>query len=67
MYRFFSLLILFAFALPIFSTPATTKETKPRIIYETDMDWDFDDAAALSLLHALADNGETEILVGSDA
>ncbi len=35
---------------------------KPRIIFDTDMDSDFDDAGALALLHALADNGECEIL-----
>lgn len=33
-----------------------------RIIFDTDMDSDCDDAAALALLHALADNGEAEIL-----
>ncbi len=35
---------------------------KPLIIFDTDMDSDFDDAGALALLHALADNGECEIL-----
>ncbi|HRT97049.1 MAG TPA: Tm-1-like ATP-binding domain-containing protein, partial [Planctomycetota bacterium] len=33
-----------------------------KIIFDTDMDSDCDDAAALALLHALADNGEAEIL-----
>jgi inosine-uridine nucleoside N-ribohydrolase len=35
---------------------------KPRVIFDTDMDSDFDDTAALATLHALADNGECEIL-----
>jgi hypothetical protein len=35
---------------------------KPLIILDTDMDSDFDDAGALALLHALADNGECQIL-----
>lgn len=34
----------------------------PRIIFDTDMDSDFDDAGALALLHALADRCECEIL-----
>ena len=33
-----------------------------RAIFDTDMDSDCDDAAALGLLHALADRGEVEIL-----
>ncbi len=33
-----------------------------RIIFDTDMDTDCDDAGALALLHALADLGEAEIL-----
>lgn len=33
-----------------------------KIIYDTDMDLDVDDAGALAMLHALADNGEAEIL-----
>ena len=32
------------------------------IIFETDMESDMDDAAALGMLHAMADNGECEIL-----
>lgn len=33
-----------------------------RIIFDTDMDTDCDDAGALAMLHALADQGEAEIL-----
>jgi len=33
-----------------------------RIIYDTDMDTDCDDVGALAILHALADEGEVEIL-----
>ena len=39
-----------------------TVAATPRIILDTDMDSDFDDAGALALLHALADRGECEIL-----
>ena len=42
--------------LPAF-LPAQTK-----IIFDTDMDTDCDDAGALAILHALADRGEVEIL-----
>lgn len=34
----------------------------PRIIFDTDMSGDCDDAGALALLHALADRGECELL-----
>jgi hypothetical protein len=34
----------------------------PRIIFDTDMDTDCDDAGALAVLHVLADRGECEIL-----
>src|SRR5262245_3773628 len=40
---------------------ATAKEPV-RVIFDTDMDSDCDDAAALAMLHALADRGEAEIL-----
>lgn len=33
-----------------------------KIVYDTDIDLDVDDVGALALLHALADNGEAEIL-----
>ena len=48
--------LLFALCLPA-SLPAQVK-----IIYDTDMDTDCDDAGALAILHALADRGEAEIL-----
>ena len=39
------------------------EETNPkRVIFETDMCTDVDDVGALAVLHALADNGEVEIL-----
>jgi inosine-uridine nucleoside N-ribohydrolase len=38
------------------------KDGPVRIILETDMESDIDDAATLGMLHALADNGECEIL-----
>lgn len=48
--------LLFLLFLPA-SLPAQVK-----IIYDTDMDTDCDDAGALAILHALADRGEAEIL-----
>ncbi len=50
---------------PSAETAATNLNAKPapvRVIFDTDMDGDCDDAAALGILHALADNGEAEIL-----
>jgi len=40
----------------------------PRIIFDTDMGPDYDDIGAISVLHALADNGECQLLatVASD-
>ena len=41
----------------------SAEETNPkRVIFETDMCTDVDDVGALAVLHALADNGEAEIL-----
>ncbi|HHH27048.1 MAG TPA: hypothetical protein ENK57_01695 [Polyangiaceae bacterium] len=34
----------------------------PRVIFDTDMAWDWDDVGAMATLHALADRGEVEIL-----
>ena len=41
----------------------------PKIIFDTDMGPDYDDVGAITLLHALADSGECEVLatVASDA
>jgi hypothetical protein len=59
----------FAFAAPTFAAPPApaTARTRPaappvRIIFDTDMDSDCDDAGSLAVLHALADRGEAEIL-----
>lgn len=41
--------------------PALTAEV-PKIIFDTDMTGDCDDCGALAVLHALADQGEVEIL-----
>lgn len=49
--------------LVLFSCNTSIYAQKPvRIIYDTDMDLDVDDAGALALLHALEDNGEAKIL-----
>lgn len=44
------------------TTPLAWGQAPVRIIFDTDMDTDCDDAGALALLHALADAGEAEIL-----
>jgi hypothetical protein len=41
---------------------AARAASRPRILFDTDMLTDCDDAAALALLHAMADAGECEIL-----
>ncbi|CAN5575070.1 hypothetical protein BH10PLA1_BH10PLA1_15740 [soil metagenome] len=42
---------------------ATTRPAEPvRVIFDSDMDGDCDDVAALALLHVLADRGEAQIL-----
>ncbi len=43
-----------------FGTPAWAAPV--RVVFDTDMDGDCDDVAALALLHVLADRGEAEIL-----
>ena len=53
----FPLILLATFAAT--AGPAAASE---RVIFETDMVGDPDDAGALALLHALADRGECEIL-----
>lgn len=51
-------LLLFLFLL----LGTASAQTPVKIIFDTDMDTDVDDAGALAMLHALADNGEAEIL-----
>jgi len=41
---------------------AAAGQSPPKVIFETDMESDVDDAGALAMLHAMADNGECEIL-----
>jgi len=45
-----------------FVATALSAATPTRIIFDTDMGGDVDDAGALAVLHALADRGEAEIL-----
>ena len=42
-----------------------SEHTPVKVIYETDFTFDVDDVGALAVLHALADNGEAEILAVS--
>lgn len=51
----FILVVFVAFTLSALAAP-------PKIIFDTDMTGDCDDVGALAVLHALADNGELEIL-----
>jgi inosine-uridine nucleoside N-ribohydrolase len=44
------------------ATPSPSTQSPARIILDTDMDSDCDDAGALALLHVLADRGEAKIL-----
>src|SRR4051812_41619361 len=53
---------LFCIATASFAQPATRPTDAVRLIFDSDMDGDCDDVAALSLLHALADRGEAQIL-----
>jgi len=55
-------LIVIGFAVGLLFLICGPLSAKPRIIFDTDMDSDFDDAGALAVLHALADRGECEIL-----
>lgn len=63
--RTFSIAAAFIAAAMFFftSTHLNAQTTMPeKIIFDSDMDGDCDDVAALALLHALADRGEAEVL-----
>src|SRR5690606_30907069 len=53
----YTLLLLSVF---LFVTLSSTAQVK--LIFDTDMESDVDDVGALAMLHALADNGEVDIL-----
>lgn len=61
---FFFINILFHLSLMFTAASAQSGTgSKPvKIIYDTDIDLDVDDVGALAVLHALADNGEAELL-----
>ena len=54
--------ILFAVIIPAFFFHPAAQAEPVKIILDTDMMTDCDDAGAFAVLHALADNGECEIL-----
>jgi hypothetical protein len=56
--------IAFSIVLPLSLLLCTSLSANDpvRVIFDTDMDTDCDDAGALAMLHALADDGEAEIL-----
>ena len=55
--KFFTTTLYFLFSIVIAGAQNPVK-----IIFDTDMGPDFDDVGAITVLHALADNGECEIL-----
>ena len=57
--RNFICLLLFCFAANVFAQNAVQPV---RIIFDSDMGPDYDDVGAITILHALADNGEANIL-----
>jgi len=57
----FLLVILLASSAPIRAQESNIPQAK-KVIYETDMCLDIDDVGALAMLHALADQGEVELL-----
>lgn len=55
-----------SFTLPNSGEISAVNKTVPvKVIYETDFTLDVDDVGALAILHAMADNGEAEILAVS--
>ncbi|MEO6845468.1 MAG: nucleoside hydrolase [Ginsengibacter sp.] len=65
MKNIFPALIAFLFInsfLPVQKVTAQKKEKPVAIIFDTDMGPDYDDVGALAILHAMADNGECNIL-----
>jgi inosine-uridine nucleoside N-ribohydrolase len=58
--------LIFLVALLLFACSDSRKESsvteKAKIIFDTDMGPDYDDVGAIAIIHALADNGECEIL-----
>jgi inosine-uridine preferring nucleoside hydrolase len=54
--------VLIAQSVCVHGADAVAKPVPVKIIFDTDMATDCDDAGALAVLHALADNGECEIL-----
>ena len=58
-----TILVVFTMTTTSILLAEDAKEMNPkRVIFETDMCTDVDDVGALAVLHALADNGEVEIL-----
>jgi hypothetical protein len=53
-------ILIFLICFLMISLSSLTAQIK--VIYETDMDTDIDDASALGMLHALADNGVVDLL-----
>ena len=61
MSRLFISLLCFVAVGSVF-TPQHLLQAQQKVIFDTDMAWDWDDVGALAVLHALADLGEAEIL-----
>lgn len=59
----FTIIFVVIYLIIFLSTVVTAQNGEPKkIIYETDMCADVDDAGGLAILHAMANNGEAEIL-----
>lgn len=54
--------IILRFLIPLFLGGVTLTAAPVKILFDTDMTTDCDDAGAMAVLHALADRGECEIL-----
>lgn len=55
-------LTILALSIAVSAAVAATRAERVPILFDTDMETDCDDAAAMAVLHALADNGECDIL-----
>ena len=54
--------LLYLIAIGLFFGVQPDARSQQKVIFDTDMAWDWDDVGAMAVLHALADLGEAEIL-----
>ena len=58
----FKFILTLCFTVVTFSSPAQSSKRPVSIIFDSDMGPDYDDAGAITILHAFADKGEAKIL-----